>query len=59
MKVTCLTALQSALQPAGPLMVGVKMTGNQHVPAGKKTFMINTTDNLSVRHRVKEGTDVT
>jgi len=33
----------------GSLIVGVKMTGNQFVPAGETTFQINMTDNLSVR----------
>merc|ERR1711990_781080 len=33
----------------GSIIVGVKMTGNQFVPAGETTFQINMTDNLSVR----------
>ena len=31
------------------LIVGVKMTGNKYVPAGKKTFIINMTDNMAVK----------
>ena len=33
----------------GSLIVGVKMTGNKYVPAGKRTFLINTTDNMAVK----------
>jgi len=33
----------------GHLIIGVKMTGNQHVPAGKKTFIINMTDNMAIK----------